>query len=68
MSAGHPVPNSTCDNIVPGRSGLTQGTLATPGYTDIFWDLQGPMRCATAIVPMDSQSLTLRVNRAFYAT
>ena len=61
MSQGLPSPNSTCTALFPGRTGHPKGTIQSPGDSDIFQRLEGPLTCTKSLVPSDSQSLTLTV-------
>ena len=62
MSQGLPSPNSTCTALFPGRTGHPKGTIQSPGDSDIFQRLEGPLTCTKSLVPSDSQSLTLTVS------
>lgn len=61
MSQGLPSPNSSCDSLYPGRTGYPKGTLQSPGNSQLFQRIEGPVHCTKSLVPSDSQSLTLTV-------
>lgn len=61
LGEGLPSPNSSCDALFPGRTGHPKGTLKSPGASDLFQRLEGPLACTKSLVPSDTQSLTLTV-------
>ena len=70
MNDGYPVPNTTCDRILPGRTGPMNGVLTAPEDWQTLFATEGNPRssagwsCDTTLAPTDAQTVTLVVNNA----
>ncbi|XP_047118443.1 uncharacterized protein LOC124798953 [Schistocerca piceifrons] len=55
-------PDSLCDVAYYGLSSSREGTVTNPGSQQIFWNIEGALRCSQRFVPAANQSVTLTVN------
>ena len=66
LSEGFPVPNSTCDRILPGRTGPFNGAISGPEdwHRQLIagQEEERPTECSTTLAPTDSQSVTVVVS------
>ena len=73
LTEGFPVPNSTCDRVFPGRTGPRTGSVSGSSRSllrrpdlrasvEMAAEEDGAVTCSSALVPSESQSVTVVVS------
>lgn len=63
QKSGYPTPGKTCDSVFTGKSGSSKGVLTSPNAskTELVKNWRGALVCSKSMIPMDYQSLMLKV-------
>lgn len=54
-------PDTLCDVNYNGLSSSSRGRLKHPGTEQIFWNVEGQMRCSQNLIPATNQSISIKV-------
>lgn len=54
-------PDTLCDVNYNGRSSSSRGKLKHPGTEQIFWNVEGQLRCSQNLIPATNQSISIKV-------
>ncbi|CAB4066241.1 unnamed protein product [Lepeophtheirus salmonis] len=66
LTQGHPVPNSTCDTIYSSYgSPLSRGPMKVFGESELIRQLGGFVRCSTALIPQQGQTVTIKIKSVY---
>lgn len=59
-------PDTLCDVNYNGRSSSSRGKLKHPGTEQIFWNVEGQLRCSQNLIPATNQSISIKVILVLY--
>lgn len=59
-------PDTLCDVNYNGRSSSSRGKLKHPGTEQIFWNVEGQLRCSQNLIPATNQSISIKVTVVLY--
>lgn len=54
-------PTGLCDVKYNGINSPLSGTIDNPGSQQLYWNVDGPLTCHQQFVPVDNQSITVKV-------
>lgn len=54
-------PDTLCDVNYNGLSSSSRGKLKHPGTEQIFWNVEGQMKCSQNLIPAANQSISIKV-------
>lgn len=54
-------PDTLCDVNYNGRSSSSRGKLKHPGTEQIFWNVEGQLRCSQNLIPATNQSISIKI-------
>lgn len=54
-------PSTLCDADYHGDTSQHRGKISNSGEENLFWNLEGPLKCSHTFLPVNNQSIMLKV-------